>query len=225
MENIINWIKENLKKAVIIFIALIAGIIFYFFSSNQRIKETKFESGISAVSSDESFSGSKSKLTSRSSSGDKSEIAVDLKGAVQHPQVYRVKNDQRLSDLIQMAGGFTAQADRNSINLAAKLKDEQVIYVAQIGENAPAVAQNQTHQNSSALTEPSTTEQSNKVNINTADITQLQTLSGIGAKKAQDIIDYRTQNGNFASVDDLGKISGFGAKTVAKLKESITVDE
>ncbi|WP_252899449.1 ComEA family DNA-binding protein [Lactococcus fujiensis] len=47
----------------------------------------------------------------------------------------------------------------------------------------------------------------------------------MGPKKAQDIIDYRTQNGNFASVDDLGKISGFGAKTVAKLKESITVDE
>ncbi|MGM9887293.1 MAG: ComEA family DNA-binding protein, partial [Lactococcus sp.] len=53
----------------------------------------------------------------------------------------------------------------------------------------------------------------------------LQTLSGIGSKKAQDIIDYRTQNGNFKTVDELGKVSGFGSKTLEKLKDLITIDE
>lgn len=129
-----------------------------------------------------------------------------------------------MDDLITLAGGFTAQADQNSVNLAAKLKDEEVIYIAKVGEQAPsALTESQTPADttSSGQTGSSTTE---KVNINTADLTELQTLSGIGAKKAQDIIDYRTQNGPFQAVEDLGNVSGFGDKTLAKLKDSITVN-
>ena len=67
-------------------------------------------------------------------------------------------------------------------------------------------------------------EQDNKVNLNTANLSELQTVSGIGQKRAQDILDYREANGKFNSVDDLKNVSGVGAKTLEKLKEYVTVD-
>ena len=59
---------------------------------------------------------------------------VDLKGAVAKPNVYQISSDERLVDLIRQAGGFTDQADQKSINLSAKLKDEEVIYVPKLGK-------------------------------------------------------------------------------------------
>ncbi len=70
----------------------------------------------------------------------------------------------------------------------------------------------------------SKTAEKTKININTADLTELQQLSGVGAKKAQDILDYCSENGSFESVEELTKVSGFGPKTLEKLKEAITVD-
>ena len=147
-------------------------------------------------------------------------ITVDLKGAAQHPAIYTLSKDKRVDDVIKLAGGLLDQADTNAINLAQKLADEMVIYVASVGEvipNHPATAREEVTQSAS----PNDTD---KVNLNTADVAQLQKLSGVGMKKAQDIIDYREQNGNFKTIEELVNVSGFGAKSIDKLKESITVD-
>lgn len=120
---------------------------------------------------------------------------MDLKGAVKAPKVYELSSESRVNDLIQMAGGFRADVDQNSVNIASKLKDEAVIYVASKGENQ-SVLTNSSGQSQAASSNLESS-QKDKVNINTADARTLQTLSGIGSKKAQDIIDYRTQNGNF----------------------------
>ncbi len=145
---------------------------------------------------------------------------MDLKGAVRYPKVYRIAADERVDDLIQLAGGFTADADQRRVNLAAKLKDEEVVYVSKKGENSPEGVTNTLD----ATDQPLTTSSAAKVNINTADLASLETLSGIGEKKAQDIIDYRTKNGNFQKLEDLGNVSGFGVKTLEKLKDSICID-
>lgn len=147
-------------------------------------------------------------------------ITVDLKGAVKHPAIYTLSKDKRVDDVIKLAGGLLDQADTNAINLAQKLTDEMVIYVASVGEampSQPATAREEVTQSAS----PNDTD---KVNLNTADIAQLQKLSGVGMKKAQEIIDYREQNGNFKTIEELVNVSGFGAKSIDKLKESITVD-
>ena len=62
-----------------------------------------------------------------------------------------------------------------------------------------------------------------KVNINTADLATLQTLSGVGPSTAQKIIDYRTANGKFKTIEDIKKVSGIGEKTFAKFKDKICV--
>ncbi|WP_368387312.1 ComEA family DNA-binding protein, partial [Streptococcus anginosus] len=81
-----------------------------------------------------------------------------------------------------------------------------------------------TGQSSTSGTSEVASQKGNKVNLNTADLSELQTISGIGQKRAQDILDYREANGKFNSVDDLKNVSGVGAKTLEKLKEYVTVD-
>lgn len=161
----------------------------------------------------------KSKEISQSETEDQL-VTVDVKGAVKKPGVYQLQSNSRVHDALEKAGGLTDEADLKSVNQAQKLSDEAVVYVAKVGENAvdvttsaPASATSGTGQTKSAL-----------VNLNTATEADFQTISGIGQKRAQDIIAYREANGRFKSVDELKNVSGIGAKTLEKLKEYVTVD-
>ena len=105
------------------------------------------------------------------------------------------------------------------MNLAEKVSDEAVVYVAKIGEEvSPATKFPSTA--SGSQTEAAT----GTINLNTATATELQTISGIGAKRAQDIIDYREANGGFTSVEELKNVSGIGDKTLEKLKSEVSID-
>lgn len=142
-------------------------------------------------------------------SGDK-EIMVDVKGAVKNPGVYKGKIGERAIDLIEKAGGLVDGANKNGINFAMKVQDEMVIYVPFEGEEDAFDVMKQDIDDG-------------KVNINTATETELQTLPGIGPAKAQAIIEYRTNQGSFQSIEEIMNISGFGEKTFAKLKDHIKV--
>lgn len=138
-------------------------------------------------------------------------ILVDIKGAVKKPGVYELPVNARLHELVNVAGGLTDDAEDRQVNMAIVLADQQLVYIPRKGEtveqtNLPPQVGNES-----------------KVNINTASAEELQTLTGIGEKKAQAIIDYRTQNGNFQSIDQLTEVDGFGEKTVEKLRDSITI--
>ena len=174
------------------------------------------------TSSSSSYKDEKSNKSNEISQADTEDqlVTVDVKGAVKKPGVYQLQSNSRVHDALEKAGGMTEEADLKSINQAQKLSDEAVVYVAKVGENAvdvttsaPASATSGTGQAKSAL-----------VNLNTATEADFQTISGIGQKRAQDIIAYREANGRFKSVDDLKNVSGIGAKTLEKLKEYVTVD-
>lgn len=137
-------------------------------------------------------------------------IVVDIKGAVNKPGVYQVAKDARVQDLIHLAGGVNQTADMKQINLAAKLKDEESIYIAKIGEIAEQAATDKQSKDDT-------------VNINTASLQELQGIPGVGPAKAQAILEYRESTGLFQKVEDLKHISGFGEKTIERLKNFITV--
>ena len=189
----------------------------YIFTNSPKQAENLSVENLSSSSTKSSVS----KFNS-SSEKNKNEIMVDLKGAVAKPNVYQISSDERLVDLIRQAGGFTDQADQKSINLSAKLKDEEVIYVPKLGESSSSESTDSPI--SSSLSNQVSTTSGPKININKADLTELQKLTGIGQKKAQDIIDFRMKNGDFKSIEDLGKVSGFGDKTLEKLKAEISID-
>ena len=189
----------------------------YIFTNSPKQAENLSVENLSSSSTKSSVS----KFNS-SSEKNKNEIMVDLKGAVAKPNVYQISSDERLVDLIRQAGGFTDQADPKSINLSAKLKDEEVIYVPKLGESSSSESTDSPI--SSSVSNQVSTTSGPKININKADLTELQKLTGIGQKKAQDIIDFRMKNGDFKSIEDLGKVSGFGDKTLEKLKDEISID-
>ncbi|MBS0686568.1 helix-hairpin-helix domain-containing protein [Streptococcus suis] len=148
-----------------------------------------------------------------------SQLVVDVKGAVDKPGLYTLEAGARVNDAVEAAGGLTSQADPKSINLAQKLSDEAVVYVASKDENISVVT------STTASSAMSPEEKSTSlVNLNTATEADLQTISGIGAKRATDIIAYREANGGFKSVDDLNNVSGIGDKTMESIRPYVTVD-
>ena len=149
------------------------------------------------------------------------EVYVDVDGAVASPGVYRLKEGARVSQAIDAAGGLTTEADVTGLNRASKVADGQKIYVPTVGEQQAAAVTSGADIGASPTSGAGAS--SGLVNINTANAAELQTLSGIGPSMAQSIIDERTQNGAFASVDDLMRVSGIGEKKLAKIKDCICV--
>lgn len=223
-EDIVEKIQANKVIAGLIGL-LILVVIFCFFLLGNPSKSTQEELLPSWSGQSESLSSaaiSSEKTTVDSDIASSQTITVDIKGAVKKPGVYELPSDSRVNDAILLAGGVTAEADRQSVNFAQKLNDEAVVYVASQGENISVVTANKAVASTAEAVGVGDT--SDKVNLNTATLADLQTISGIGQKRAQDILDYRDSNGGFKSVDDLSNVSGIGEKTLEKLREEVTVD-
>ncbi|WP_233189627.1 MULTISPECIES: helix-hairpin-helix domain-containing protein [unclassified Sporosarcina] len=143
-------------------------------------------------------------------------ILVDVKGAVKHPGLYSMQDGDRLLDAVDKAGGYTEAADTRLLNHAQRLQDESVIYVPIAGEEPPVYEQPA----SSSSTDSSTA----KVNINTANESDFQTLPGIGPAKAMAIVQYREEHGPFSQLDGIKSVSGIGDKTFEKLEPLIILN-
>ncbi|MBF0779194.1 helix-hairpin-helix domain-containing protein [Streptococcus cuniculi] len=146
-------------------------------------------------------------------------LVVDIKGAVKKPGIYHLPAGSRIHDAVEAAGGLTEAADSKSVNLAQKLSDEGVVYVA-TKEEAVSIIPSV----SSAPASGDKGETIGLVNVNTATEVELQTISGIGAKRAADIIAYRESKGRFQSVDDLKNVPGIGSKSLENIRPYVTVD-
>lgn len=158
------------------------------------------------------------------------QIVVDVDGAVAHPGLYKLPPDSRVQAALAAAGGLSPQADVHRINRAAKLHDGQKLYVLSQGESGPPQAassgqgcEGQACTSADGGVAGSDPEGQGLVNINTANATQLTQLPGVGPAIAQKIIDYRTANGPFTSVDDLTKVPGIGAAKLAQIKSHARV--
>ena len=168
--------------------------------------------------------------TSGGDAASSGQIVVDVDGAVAHPGLYKLPPGSRVQAALAAAGGLSPQADAHRINRAAKLHDGQKLYVLSQGESAPPQAasggqscEGQSCTSADGADAGSDTEGQGLVNINTANATQLTQLPGIGPAIAQKIIDYRTANGPFTSVDDLTKVPGIGAAKLAQIKSHARV--
>lgn len=139
-------------------------------------------------------------------------IFVDIKGEVKKPGVYQMKVGDRVKDALDAAGGLTAEADSQKVNLAQRVEDQMVIVVPKVGEEAEAIPAGATSKEVS---------KEGKVNINTATVEELKTLKGVGEKKAEAIIEYRKKNGSFKTKEDLMKVRGIGKKLFESFQERI----
>lgn len=136
-------------------------------------------------------------------------VVVFISGEVNYPSVFELDYGARVVDVLELAGGATQYADLNRINLAAFISDEQHIII-------PAFGQELQQEEQAATT-------SNLININTASLSMLTTLPGIGPVIGQNIIDHREQNGPFSSIDQIQNVNRIGPTIFNNIESLITV--
>ena len=162
---------------------------------------------------------------------------VDIKGEVNNPGTYEVLPGTRVLEVIEKAGGLTANANTSVNNLSLKVTDEMVIIIYSNEEvldflhtkeeekNLNDFCNNDILENDTCIKESNTDDINNSslVNINTATKEELMTLPSIGEAKALDIISYREKNGNFKSIEEIKNVSGIGDSIYAKIETYITI--
>jgi competence protein ComEA len=137
------------------------------------------------------------------------DVVVDVAGAVSEPGVYRLPAGSRVNDAVQRAGGATARAEVEGINLAARLGDgQQVVMPSKLPGGAAVVG------GSTGAGDAS----DGPISIGTATVEELDTIEGIGPVTAQTIVDFRDQHGGISSVDQLDQIDGIGPATMDALR-------
>lgn len=214
-------IKENLKYiipgVILVILSIVIVILYYPKEEEKEVKITQKE------------------LPKKEEKEDKY-LFVDIKGAVNNPGVYKLKEDSRVIDVINESGGLKENADTSIINLSKKIIDEMVIIIytkediQKYKENISTkkieeeIKKEIVSIDKNNKAEISTNKEiSSKVNINTATKEELQTLSGIGESKAEAIIKYREEKGPFEKIEDIKNVSGIGESAFEKIKENITV--
>lgn len=178
---------------------------------------------------------------------EKNLLKVDIKGHINNPGVYELEEKSRIIDVINKAGGTKEEADLSIINLSKKIEDEMIIIIYSIDEikdykdklktmeeinkekqkelvcpdNSNKACINSNKTNNKTKTE--NPEENTIVNINTATKEELMKINGIGEGKAESIVSYREENGNFNTTEDIKNVSGIGDSLYEKIKEYITV--
>lgn len=195
--------KDMLKKAGIVVLVIVLGLV------------------ISAVKNGGQEEAQAQEMASAAEEESVAVIYVDVGGEVNQPSVVELADGSRVTDAIAAAGGLTEKADLTDINRAAFVSDGEKIFIpSQEADSEDGVVSADGGSSGSGSSGRSS---DGKININTADSSQLQELNGVGPATAEKIIDYRKQNGRFQSIEDIKNVSGIGDKTYEKLKDHIRV--
>ena len=189
---------KNLFIKLALIITFIIIIIYNFFISKNSYSEIN-----SLESIVENSTENKIELD------ENNKIKVYIAGEVNTPGVFELDEDSRVEDAIASAGGLTNLANIKNINLALIIEDGEKIYIPNINDNDII--------DYSAQESP----KSSKVNINKADVSELQNLPGVGVSLSEKIFNYRKENGNFKKIEDLKNVNGIGEKKFEALKEYI----
>ena len=139
-------------------------------------------------------------------SGQAGDVVVHVAGAVARPGVYRLPAGSRVTDAVRRAGGASARAELEAVNLAARLADGQQVVVPEHGTGGGLA---------------SAGAEEGPISLGTATVEQLDTIDGIGPVTAEDIVEFRDQHGGLASVEQLDQVPGIGPATMEALRERL----
>ncbi|MGL5067918.1 MAG: helix-hairpin-helix domain-containing protein [Sarcina sp.] len=226
--------KERIIGCVVGLVLLISvGVFFTSFRATEVVSEKEvlemFKDGEEIEKTNNSSTKSVDNKGTENSSAknieEKKIIVVEIKGEVKSPNVYSLSEGNRVNELIEKAGGLTQEADIDNINRASLVSDGQCIIIGNINNTDEEKIEMVNSQVTSGGEKGAKTSinEDDVVNINSATLEQLQTLTGIGGGKASAIIEYRESSGGFKTVEDLTKVSGIGDKTLEKIRDRLTV--
>lgn len=221
--------KKEIKGALLTVAALLSALMLAGCGDSGEMTLSQLEAADSALEAEPGSetegdllsqgSGNRSSDTSVPAAGVPSDeaIIVYICGSVQSPGVYELPAGSRVCDGLEAAGGFTEEADQRRINLAGILKDGDMVFFPEVGEELAEGA-------SDYITDPEEGSASGAlVNINTASEDALCTLPGIGSSKAQAIIKYREEHGSFKDTKDIMNVNGIGENLFKQIESLICV--
>lgn len=229
IEKITIWLEEKRRVISLVLVSIIlilgAALLFTVVKVNQK-EQTPEVDLIEELMADQMREGledqvepsSNSQTHQRPENELRQEVVVDIKGEIDFPGVYQLKEGSRIIDVIEKAGGLLTEADTTSVNFAQLVTDQMVIYIPREGEESPVNQTNMNHEESS-------TQDGNQIDINKAEKDALMLLNGIGSSKADSIIAYREEHGLFQTIEEIKNVSGIGDATFEKLKDAITVTQ
>lgn len=162
---------------------------------------------------------------------DTQEILVHVTGAVKREGIVRLKEGARIADAIEAAGGVTEKTNIGQVNLAYEVEDGQKIYIPSIDDKKEEGVEKIIEKeyvtsepgDEVVLEEESNNNENDKININTADLIELQEIPGVGEATAQKIISYREENGKFKNIEDIKNVKGIGDSKYEDMKENICI--
>ncbi len=213
--------KDANTKVKIIIVSSIAIIMvtigLYIYKTYKEESDINFIDYNAELESNESISQettNENMNTNEENDKEKEKIIVHITGEVKYAGVVVLKEGDRIVDAIEAAGGETDNADLNKLNLAYIVSDGDKIYVPNKNEEIG---------NITTVNEEINSEEQSTININTASLKELMELPGIGEVTANKIIEYRTQNGKFSTIEELKNVPGIGSSKFENLKEKIRV--
>ncbi len=221
----INDINKKNKILLIVIVAIVAIISYYFIFDRKEEwlnnQEQNLEIKEEIKTNDQIENNSNEQQLEKNEN-----IIVHVSGAVNKEGIVELKNNSRIIDAIDKAGGLKDEADITNINLAYIIEDGMKIHIPSKEEKESTIIVE-------SNIDSGTVEQSNeiksnnnkklKININTATKTDLETLPGIGESTALKIIEYRKEKGKFKLIEDIKQVNGIGENKFNKIKELITV--
>lgn len=246
MENLEKILKNKKIVVIAICIIILIGIGAYLYLSNNQYENfnsiktlEEMENGMQKNQIDKENQNNMNENVSENLENtnnneiqEETKIAIHITGEVKKKGILYLDKGARIVDAIEAAGGATKNASLDQVNLAYILEDGQKIYIPNKNEKIETGAYIITNSGQNVLIEEgkeSTTTEKNakgvsgKVNINTANQTELETLQGIGPALAQRIIEYRQENGKFQTIEDIQNVKGIGDSKYSNIKDDICI--
>lgn len=222
---IITKLRHYWWLVILVMIGL--GVLLFYVHLNHQTALQQNEILLKQTNTSAKHATTYHKIKAPNKKNNTNEIYVEIKGAVNKPGIYHLTSQQRLFDALSKAGGLKPEADTRKLNLAQQLHDQDSFYVPKQGEMLQTddlvIAATYPDDHDDSGDHQDNSNHGDQVNLNTATVTDLQKLTGIGPKKAAKIIEYREQSGKFKSVDDLKQVAGIGDKNLATLKPHLCV--
>lgn len=220
--------KQKTKKQVTVILVVVFFLmtgLWYFFRDGQKEKTEENNVSVTGVLMAAQITPSLLPEQDTAVSGrektEKEYLVVHICGAVAVPGIYKLPENSRLYEAVEAAGGFLEEADTEYHNLARAIFDGERIYIL----NKEEVNQLPEEQKLSGDDEAKKqTQKDEKININTADVTQLTSLPGIGEAKAEAVLEYREKAGRFTAIEEIMNVSGIGQAMFDKIKDKITTE-
>lgn len=219
--------KINKKTIIYIFLIIILIIVIY----NLFIKNEEYldkNSNLNILNTYEENAKTQDNSSNKEDNNEINKIVIYITGAVKNEGIYELDENSRISDSIEKAGGLTEDANISSINLAYIIEDGMKIHIPKKNENINEINDNtniyvtKEEGDKENLNNTEQNCKANKININTASQTELETLPGIGKSTALKIINYRKENGKFKNIEEIKNVSGIGDSKYLKIKDLIS---